>query len=118
MEARKITVANAEAEQDAAKREVEKAKMKADSVTDDDEKQQAAQKVEEATKAQEKSSRNLDAAKTKLERTKKYLANPNVVPHTTILPGLQFWLAGLVGKPGTFYDVPAVRFTFELWSYL
>eukprot|EP00752_Nemacystus_decipiens_P009021 g8052.t1 len=39
-------------------------------------------------------------------------------PHVTLLPGLQFSLAGILGKPQTFYQVPAVRFMFELFSYL
>eukprot|EP00752_Nemacystus_decipiens_P011859 g10519.t1 len=40
------------------------------------------------------------------------------VPHTTILPGLQFSLAGILGKPGTFYQVPVIRFMFEIFSYV
>ena len=71
-----------------------------------------------AVRALEEASRNLEAAKIKLRKAQGYKINPSLVPHTTILPGLQFWLAGLVGKPGTFYDVPAVRFAFELLSYL
>ena len=39
-------------------------------------------------------------------------------PHSTLLPGLQFTLAGIIGKPVAFYVVPAVRFMFELLSYL
>eukprot|EP00903_Cladosiphon_okamuranus_P019883 g18275.t1 len=39
-------------------------------------------------------------------------------PHVTFLPGLQFSLAGILGKPQTFYQVPAVRFMWELFSYL
>lgn len=39
-------------------------------------------------------------------------------PHSTLLPGLQFALAGIIGKPVAFYVVPAVRFMFELLSYL
>ncbi|CAM9566354.1 unnamed protein product, partial [Ascophyllum nodosum] len=38
-------------------------------------------------------------------------------PHSTLLPGLQFTLAGIVGNPVTFV-VPAVRFMFELMSYI
>lgn len=40
------------------------------------------------------------------------------IPHSTILPGLQFSLAGILGKPETFYDVPVIRFMFEIFSYL
>ena len=40
------------------------------------------------------------------------------IPHMTLLPGLQFSLAGILGKPETFYDVPVIRFTFEIFSYL
>ncbi|CAN0416276.1 unnamed protein product [Ascophyllum nodosum] len=42
----------------------------------------------------------------------------NDFPRSTILPGLQFLLAGIIGKPETFYEVPAMLFTFELFSYL
>ncbi|CAM9237184.1 unnamed protein product [Ectocarpus sp. 12 AP-2014] len=40
------------------------------------------------------------------------------VPHSTILPGLQFSLAGTLGKPETFYQVPVVRFAYEIFTYL
>lgn len=40
------------------------------------------------------------------------------LPHRTLLPGLQFTLAGIIGKPAMFYEVPAVRFAFELLSYM
>ncbi|CAM9807163.1 unnamed protein product [Ectocarpus sp. 6 AP-2014] len=40
------------------------------------------------------------------------------IPHSTILPGLQFSLAGVLGKPETFYQVPAIRFVFEIFTYL
>lgn len=40
-----------------------------------------------------------------------------VIPHTTLLPGLQFTLAGIVGKPDEFYNVPAVRFAFDLLAF-
>ena len=40
------------------------------------------------------------------------------VPHLTILPGLQFSLAGILGKPETFYQIPVIRFIFEILSYL
>ncbi|CAM9397930.1 unnamed protein product [Ectocarpus fasciculatus] len=40
------------------------------------------------------------------------------IPHSTILPGLQFSLAGVLGKPETFYEVPAIRFVFEIFTYL
>eukprot|EP00903_Cladosiphon_okamuranus_P014653 g13587.t1 len=41
-----------------------------------------------------------------------------MIPHLTMLPGLQFSLAGILGKPGTFYKVPVMRFVFEIFSYL
>lgn len=40
------------------------------------------------------------------------------VPHSTVLPGLQFSLAGIVGKPETFYQVPVIRFVFEIFGHL
>eukprot|EP00903_Cladosiphon_okamuranus_P014652 g13586.t1 len=40
------------------------------------------------------------------------------VPHTTMLPGLQFSLAGILGKPQTFYQVPVIRFIFEIFGYM
>lgn len=40
------------------------------------------------------------------------------IPHLAILPGLQFSLAGILGKPETFYQVPVIRFIFEIFSYL
>ncbi|CBN74318.1 Ankyrin Repeat Transient Receptor Potential Channel [Ectocarpus siliculosus] len=40
------------------------------------------------------------------------------IPHSTMLPGLQFSLAGIQGKPETFYKVPVIRFAFEIFSYL
>ena len=39
-------------------------------------------------------------------------------PHSTLFLGLQFTLAGIIGKPVTFFTVPAVRFMFELLSYM
>lgn len=39
-------------------------------------------------------------------------------PHQTLLPGLQFVLAGIVGKPDTFFTVPVVRFAFDIFSYV
>ncbi|CAM9548053.1 unnamed protein product, partial [Ectocarpus fasciculatus] len=42
----------------------------------------------------------------------------NQLPHTTVLPMLQFSLAGLIGKPAVFYNVPAVRFALEFLHYL
>lgn len=39
------------------------------------------------------------------------------VPHSTVLPGLQFSLAGILGKPETFYQVPVIRFIFEIFGY-
>ncbi|CAM9102556.1 unnamed protein product, partial [Hapterophycus canaliculatus] len=43
-------------------------------------------------------------------------ANKAGFRHVTLLPGLQFSLAGILGKPQTFYE--AVRFMLELFSYL
>lgn len=40
------------------------------------------------------------------------------VPHSTMLPGLQFSLAGILGKPETFYQVPVIRFIFEIFGYM
>ncbi|CAM9206588.1 unnamed protein product [Ectocarpus fasciculatus] len=40
------------------------------------------------------------------------------MPHLTILPGLQFSLAGILGKPETFFKVPVIRFVYEIFSYL
>lgn len=40
------------------------------------------------------------------------------LPHRTVLPMLQFSLAGVIGKPDTFFNVPAVRFTFEFLQFL
>lgn len=40
------------------------------------------------------------------------------MPHTTLLPGLQFLVARIVGKPAMFYSVAAVRFTYELLGYV
>lgn len=39
-------------------------------------------------------------------------------PHGTILPGLQFSLAGILGKPETYFQVPLVHFVFEMFSYV
>lgn len=39
-------------------------------------------------------------------------------PHRTLLPGLQFILAGTIGKPAAFYVVPAVRFSYAVLSYV
>lgn len=39
-------------------------------------------------------------------------------PRTTVLPGLQFILAGIIGKPDQFFLVPFVRFFFDTSSYL
>lgn len=41
-----------------------------------------------------------------------------VLPHTTILPGLQFTLAGMIGKPSFYYEIPFIRFLYELLSYM
>lgn len=43
---------------------------------------------------------------------------PRSIPHYTVLPGLQFSLAGVLGKPETFYQVPALRFAYHLLYYL
>lgn len=40
-----------------------------------------------------------------------------ILPHRTILPGLQFTLAGILGKPATFYEIPIVRFAFSIFQY-
>lgn len=40
------------------------------------------------------------------------------LPHRTVLPMLQFSLAGIIGKPDTFFNVPAVRFAFEFLQFL
>lgn len=40
------------------------------------------------------------------------------VPHETLLPGLQFTLAGIIGAPATYYEVPAIRFSYDLLAYL
>lgn len=40
------------------------------------------------------------------------------VPHSTMLPGLQFSLAGILGKPETFYQVPVIRFIYEIFGYM
>lgn len=40
------------------------------------------------------------------------------LPHSTALPMLQFSLAGIIGKPDTFYNVPAVRIAFEFLHFL
>lgn len=39
------------------------------------------------------------------------------LPHRTPLPGLQFILAGIIGKPATFFDIPIVRFAFGVIAY-
>eukprot|EP00903_Cladosiphon_okamuranus_P021649 g19903.t1 len=40
------------------------------------------------------------------------------LPHRTALPMLQFSLVGIIGKPDTFFNVPAVRFAFEFLQFL
>lgn len=40
------------------------------------------------------------------------------IPHKTLLPGLQFILAGIIGRPTSFFKVTAFRFTYELLSYM
>ncbi|CAM9177459.1 unnamed protein product [Ectocarpus sp. 12 AP-2014] len=42
---------------------------------------------------------------------------PNI-PNSTVLPGLQFSLAGILGKPEVLYNVPVVRFAYEIFSYV
>ena len=44
--------------------------------------------------------------------------DPGKFPHRTVFPGLQFSLAGIIGKPETFYEVPLIRFMFEILSYM
>lgn len=39
-------------------------------------------------------------------------------PHTSLIPGLQFSMAGIVGRPEEFFLVPSVRFFYETFSYL
>lgn len=39
-------------------------------------------------------------------------------PWDTVLPGLQFVLAGIIGKPEIYHEVPLVRFAFEVVGYL
>ncbi|CAN0371819.1 unnamed protein product, partial [Laminaria digitata] len=40
------------------------------------------------------------------------------LPHSTLIPGLQFSMAGIVGRPEEFFLVPSVRFFYETFSYL
>ena len=40
------------------------------------------------------------------------------VQHRTVFPGLQFTLAGIMGKPDKYYIVPAIRMAFVVMSYL
>ncbi|CAM9260310.1 unnamed protein product, partial [Hapterophycus canaliculatus] len=40
------------------------------------------------------------------------------VPHLTLLPGLQFTLAGIIGVPARFYEVPAIRWFYGVLSYM
>ena len=42
----------------------------------------------------------------------------NSFPHYTVLPGLQFTLAGIMGKPVSYYVVPAIRMLFIVINYL
>ncbi|CAM9651710.1 unnamed protein product [Ectocarpus fasciculatus] len=58
-----------------------------------------------------------DRAPTMVRRFKRKLLLHGF-PHTTVLPGAQFLLAGLLGKPTEFFLVPFVRFLFETFSYL
>ena len=39
-------------------------------------------------------------------------------PHTTVLPGLQYSMAGVIRKPEVFFLVPSVRFFYETFSYM
>ncbi|CAM9276872.1 unnamed protein product [Scytosiphon promiscuus] len=41
-----------------------------------------------------------------------------IVPHLTLLPGLQFTLAGVIGVPARFYEVPAIRWFYGVLSYM
>lgn len=45
-------------------------------------------------------------------------ARKNPFPHSTVLPLLQFSLAGIIGKPDTFFNVPANRFAFEFLQFM
>lgn len=36
----------------------------------------------------------------------------------TILPGLQFVLAGVIGKPDVVFGIPLIRFLFEALGYM
>lgn len=38
--------------------------------------------------------------------------------YRTVFPGLQFTLAGVIGKPVSYYVVPAIRMVFVVISYL
>lgn len=40
------------------------------------------------------------------------------VPQRTVFPGLQFTLAGIMGKPDKYYVVPAIRMAFVVMSYM
>lgn len=41
-----------------------------------------------------------------------------VLPYRTIFPAVQFVLAGIIGKPATYCQVPIVRFAFGIICHL
>ena len=51
-----------------------------------------------------------------------WFSNPDSLlfcfPHTSVLPSLQFFMAGVIGKPEVFFLVPRTRFFYEIYSYL
>lgn len=51
-------------------------------------------------------------------RWQSFFAFMTSLPHRTALPMLQFSLAGIIGKPDIFFNVPAVRFAFEFLQFL
>lgn len=40
------------------------------------------------------------------------------LPHRAVLPGMQFTLAGIMGKPSSYYVVPAIRMFFVVFNYM
>lgn len=52
------------------------------------------------------------------ESVKKDLKGHTTRGFPTLLPGLQFSLAGIIGRPDSFFCVPAVRFAYIVLSYL
>lgn len=39
-------------------------------------------------------------------------------PHTSVVPALQFVMAGAIGKPEDIFLVPRARFFYDIYSYL